>query len=128
MTGGQVRLSASMLAVGPLDGGTVPVRILDPRCVAKTWPDYFEALFSVARARREAVDRNDLRELAAGGVLSTDIDEVEAAGMWLHCRIRAEPAQDLVRIGQEGEDCRRWSCICTSRRTTSDTPQRCCAR
>ena len=25
-----------------------PVRILDPKCVAKTFPDYFEALFSVA--------------------------------------------------------------------------------
>ena len=27
-----------------------PVRILDPKCVAKTFPDYFEALFSVAEA------------------------------------------------------------------------------
>ncbi|MBV9890744.1 MAG: 3-phosphoshikimate 1-carboxyvinyltransferase, partial [Rhizobacter sp.] len=25
------------------------LRILDPRCVAKTWPDYFETLFAVAR-------------------------------------------------------------------------------
>ena len=29
----------------------VPVRIEDPKCVGKTFPDYFEALFSVARAR-----------------------------------------------------------------------------
>jgi 3-phosphoshikimate 1-carboxyvinyltransferase len=28
----------------------MPVRIGDPRCVAKTWPDYFEALFAVASA------------------------------------------------------------------------------
>ena len=28
----------------------LPVRILDPRCVAKTFPDYFEALFGVASA------------------------------------------------------------------------------
>ncbi len=28
-----------------------PVRILDPKCVAKTFPDYFETLFSVAQAR-----------------------------------------------------------------------------
>src|SRR5674476_1306178 len=28
----------------------LPVRIQDPACVAKTFPDYFEALFSVARA------------------------------------------------------------------------------
>lgn len=27
-----------------------PLRILDPRCVAKTFPDYFETLFTVARA------------------------------------------------------------------------------
>jgi len=34
------------------DGETaVPVRILDPKCVAKTFPDYFEALFSVVEAR-----------------------------------------------------------------------------
>ena len=28
----------------------LPIRILDPKCVAKTFPDYFEALFSVAQA------------------------------------------------------------------------------
>ena len=28
----------------------VPLRILDPRCVSKTFPDYFEALFDVATA------------------------------------------------------------------------------
>jgi 3-phosphoshikimate 1-carboxyvinyltransferase len=28
----------------------VPVRILDPRCVAKTFPDYFESLFAVSRS------------------------------------------------------------------------------
>ena len=32
----------------------VPVRILDPRCVGKTFPDYFETLFSVVQA--EAAD------------------------------------------------------------------------
>ncbi len=30
--------------------GGVPVRILDPRCVAKTFPDYFEALFGLVHA------------------------------------------------------------------------------
>jgi 3-phosphoshikimate 1-carboxyvinyltransferase len=28
------------------------MRIADPRCVGKTWPDYFEALFAVATAAR----------------------------------------------------------------------------
>ncbi|WP_374366009.1 bifunctional 3-phosphoshikimate 1-carboxyvinyltransferase/cytidylate kinase [Piscinibacter sp.] len=33
----------------------VPVRILDPKCVAKTFPDYFEALFDLVRTPVEAV-------------------------------------------------------------------------
>ena len=32
-----------------------PVRIADPRWVAKTWPDYFEALFAVATAPRAEI-------------------------------------------------------------------------
>ena len=35
--------------------GGVPVRIEDPKCVGKTFPDYFEALFSLVTAHREAV-------------------------------------------------------------------------
>ncbi len=31
-------------------GAAKPVRIHDPRCVGKTWPDYFETLFAVAVA------------------------------------------------------------------------------
>ena len=33
----------------------VPVRILDPRCVAKTFPDYFETLFGVVSAEADDV-------------------------------------------------------------------------
>jgi len=32
-----------------------PVRIEDPKCVAKTFPDYFEALFSVVQTRPQAI-------------------------------------------------------------------------
>jgi 3-phosphoshikimate 1-carboxyvinyltransferase len=35
--------------------GGVPVRILDPKCVAKTFPHYFETLFKVARAQAQDV-------------------------------------------------------------------------
>jgi 3-phosphoshikimate 1-carboxyvinyltransferase len=36
---------------GALDAGRpVPVRILDPRCVGKTFPEFFETLFGVAEA------------------------------------------------------------------------------
>ncbi len=33
----------------------MPVRVLDPQCVAKTFPDYFETLFSVATARLQDI-------------------------------------------------------------------------
>jgi 3-phosphoshikimate 1-carboxyvinyltransferase len=49
----RIAMCLSLAAFNPLvaaEGQDVPVRILDPQCVAKTFPDYFEALFSVARA------------------------------------------------------------------------------
>jgi 3-phosphoshikimate 1-carboxyvinyltransferase len=53
----RVAMCFSLAAFNPLsapaDGAPaargVPVRILDPRCVAKTFPDYFETLFAVSR-------------------------------------------------------------------------------
>ena len=48
----------SLAAFNPLvatPGTEVPVRILDPGCVAKTFPDYFEALFSVVQPAADAV-------------------------------------------------------------------------
>ena len=43
------------LALAGTAGAPVPVRILEPACVAKTFPDYFEALFSLASAEVAAV-------------------------------------------------------------------------
>jgi 3-phosphoshikimate 1-carboxyvinyltransferase len=43
----RVAMCFSLAAFNPAQ---VPVRIEDPKCVAKTFPDYFEALFSVATA------------------------------------------------------------------------------
>ncbi|MDP1656749.1 MAG: bifunctional 3-phosphoshikimate 1-carboxyvinyltransferase/cytidylate kinase [Polaromonas sp.] len=40
----RVAMCFSLVAFNP---ARLPVRILDPKCVAKTFPDYFEALFSV---------------------------------------------------------------------------------
>ena len=41
----------SLAAFNPLAGAPpLPVRILDPHCVAKTFPDYFETLFGVVSA------------------------------------------------------------------------------
>ena len=41
----RVAMCFSLAALNPAQ---LPVRILDPQCVAKTFPDYFETLFSVA--------------------------------------------------------------------------------
>jgi 3-phosphoshikimate 1-carboxyvinyltransferase len=46
---------AAFNALSAAAGAGVPVRILDPRCVAKTFPGYFEALFAVAAPAPEAV-------------------------------------------------------------------------
>ena len=40
---------AMCFALAAFNGAGVPVRVLDPKCVAKTFPDFFETLFSVAR-------------------------------------------------------------------------------
>lgn len=39
---------AMCFSLAALNPARLPVRILDPKCVAKTFPDYFETLFSVA--------------------------------------------------------------------------------
>ncbi len=48
----RVAMCFSLAAFNPAG---LPVRIEDPRCVGKTFPDYFEALFSVARTRPEHI-------------------------------------------------------------------------
>ncbi|WP_119286610.1 bifunctional 3-phosphoshikimate 1-carboxyvinyltransferase/cytidylate kinase [Azohydromonas sediminis] len=47
----RMAMCLSLAAFNPLAGATppVPVRIRDPKCVGKTFPDYFEALFALAR-------------------------------------------------------------------------------
>ena len=46
---------AMCFSLAAFNGHGVPVRIEDPKCVAKTFPDYFEALFATARARDAAI-------------------------------------------------------------------------
>jgi 3-phosphoshikimate 1-carboxyvinyltransferase len=56
----RMAMCLSLAAFNPLASAVtadaaVPVRILEPACVAKTFPDYFEALFSLASAEVAAV-------------------------------------------------------------------------
>ena len=41
---------AMCFSLAAFNAAHIPVRIEDPKCVAKTFPDYFEALFSITRA------------------------------------------------------------------------------
>jgi 3-phosphoshikimate 1-carboxyvinyltransferase len=58
----RMAMCLSLAAFNPLAGGHVPVRILDPRCVAKTFPDYFETLFGVV-----ATDTRDIPVITVDG-------------------------------------------------------------
>jgi len=57
----RMAMCLSLAAFNPLAGGTAPehpgvaVRVHDPRCVAKTFPDYFETLFGVVEAAPQDV-------------------------------------------------------------------------
>jgi 3-phosphoshikimate 1-carboxyvinyltransferase len=46
---------AMCFSLAAFNAAQVPVRIEDPKCVAKTFPDYFEALFSVAHANTQEI-------------------------------------------------------------------------
>ena len=48
----RVAMCFSLAAFNP---AALPVRIEDPKCVAKTFPDYFEALFSVCETARARI-------------------------------------------------------------------------
>lgn len=41
---------AMCFSLAAFNPAQLPLRVLDPKCVAKTFPDYFETLFSVAQA------------------------------------------------------------------------------
>jgi 3-phosphoshikimate 1-carboxyvinyltransferase len=48
----RVAMCFSLAAFNP---ARLPIRILDPRCVAKTFPEYFETLFAVTQTAQELV-------------------------------------------------------------------------
>ena len=46
---------AMCFSLAAFNAQQIPVRIEDPKCVAKTFPDYFETLFSVAHANTQDI-------------------------------------------------------------------------
>jgi 3-phosphoshikimate 1-carboxyvinyltransferase len=66
----RVAMCFSLAAFNPAG---VPVRILDPHCVAKTFPDYFETLFSVAEAANVPVICIDGPTASGKGTLAAEV-------------------------------------------------------
>lgn len=66
----RVAMCFSLAAFNPAG---VPVRILDPHCVAKTFPDYFETLFSVAQATEVPVICIDGPTASGKGTLAAEV-------------------------------------------------------
>jgi 3-phosphoshikimate 1-carboxyvinyltransferase len=58
----RMAMCLSLAAFNPLAGAALPMRILDPRCVAKTFPEYFETLFAVVEA-----DASDIPVITVDG-------------------------------------------------------------
>jgi 3-phosphoshikimate 1-carboxyvinyltransferase len=66
----RVAMCFSLAAFNPAQ---VPVRILEPHCVAKTFPDYFETLFSVAEAAEVPVICIDGPTASGKGTLAAEV-------------------------------------------------------
>jgi 3-phosphoshikimate 1-carboxyvinyltransferase len=66
----RMAMCLSLAAFNPMQ---LPVRIEDPKCVAKTFPDYFEALFALTRAHRVPVLCIDGPTASGKGTLSARV-------------------------------------------------------
>lgn len=66
----RVAMCFSLAAFNP---ARVPVRILEPHCVAKTFPDYFETLFSVSTAAHIPVISIDGPTASGKGTLASEV-------------------------------------------------------
>jgi 3-phosphoshikimate 1-carboxyvinyltransferase len=66
----RVAMCFSLAAFNP---ARLPVRILEPHCVAKTFPDYFETLFSVAEAAEVPVICVDGPTASGKGTLALEL-------------------------------------------------------
>ena len=103
------------LALTSTSGAGVPVRILEPACVAKTFPDYFEALFRLARADRAAVPVITVDGPSASGkgtlacrlALSLGYHLLDSGAIYRAAGVAAQRAGvDLTNGGAVAEVCR----------------------
>ena len=76
----RVAMCFSLAAFNP---AALPVRIEDPKCVAKTFPDYFEALFSVCETARARIPVICIDRPTASGKGTIAAEVAEALGYHL---------------------------------------------
>jgi len=76
----RVAMCFSLAAFNP---AALPVRIEDPKCVAKTFPDYFEALFSVCETARARIPVICIDGPTASGKGTIAAEVAEALGYHL---------------------------------------------
>ncbi len=84
----------------------VPVRVLDPQCVAKTFPDYFETLFGVAGARLQDIPVITVDGPTASGKGTLASEVAEALGyLFLDSgAVYRATALAAMRVGARADD------------------------
>ena len=74
----------SLAALNPLVGGSgVPVRIEDPACVAKTFPEFFETYFSLVQASPDAIPVITIDGPTASGKGTLAAEVAQRLGYWV---------------------------------------------
>src|SRR5260370_15506143 len=97
-------LGIGQASMGQAQQGSVR-RLLDQVDLDQARPRRHRLAAVPAEAVSEAVHRHHLAEGAAREASPGDIYEIEPAWLRLTLRLPPPPAQDLLRIGQEGEHC-----------------------
>ncbi len=94
-------------------GAGVPVRIEDPKCVAKTFPDYFETLFGVVECRQVPVITIDGPTASGKGTLAAEVaarlgwHTLDSGSLYrvtalsaLRCNVAVDDEAGLARVAQ----------------------------
>src|SRR5271169_2858653 len=100
------RMAGALLGIGQAgvrQAQQRSVRLLDQVDLDQARPRRYLLAAVPAEAVGQAVHRHHLAERAAGEASPGDIDEIEPAGLRVDLRLRSHPAQDLLWIGEEGE-------------------------
>jgi len=114
----RMAMCLSLAAFGGLVGpdSAVPVRILDPRCVGKTFPDYFEALFHLGHAdpRRIPVITIDGPTASGKGTLASAVAHALGYHTLDSGSLYRVTALAAIRHGVEADDRHRLPALARS--------------